>query len=480
MSRSILVIVSLVLLASASFEGVSAVKLHRESSLARGLRHRGLEEIEGGPESQWFTQRVNHYDPLDTSTFQQQYFVNDTFYKTGGPVFFLLGGEGPITPSTVTGHFVLNTYAPLFNALIVGIEHRFYGKSVPTPTLDTKFLNLLTTEQALADYAAFVQSFSETYSTGSSKWISFGGSYSGSLSAWMRLKYPNLIDAAIATSAPVQPQLDFPEYFEVVSQSIGPSCSAVVANVTQQVTQMLATNRAAVEKLFSTCDPIVSDLDVATFMESLSGGIAEIVQYDNDNNKYTPFNSTHMCALLEQGDALQSFAAFNNLFNTFSGENCTTSSYNSMVAQVRDVTNNGPNAASRLWTWQTCTEYGYFQTGESPNQPFSNTITLEWYVQQCTDIFGPPGSVYNPNTNWILSDYGGRDLQSSETIMVNGGIDPWHALSLLTTSSPAITTAWIPTGAHCSELYPPLPTDSTPLILARKMEVELIQSIVNN
>ncbi len=53
-----------------------------------------------------------------------------------------------------------------------------------------KFLN---SEQALADLAAFVQTMNIKFKLADSKWICFGGSYPGSLSAWFRLKYPHLV-----------------------------------------------------------------------------------------------------------------------------------------------------------------------------------------------------------------------------------------------------------------------------------------------
>ena len=45
------------------------------------------------------------------------------------------------------------------------------------------------TEQALADAAFFVRQMTSAYNlTSASRWISFGGSYSGELAAWVRIK----------------------------------------------------------------------------------------------------------------------------------------------------------------------------------------------------------------------------------------------------------------------------------------------------
>lgn len=44
------------------------------------------------------------------------------------------------------------------------------------------------------------------------QWVSFGGSYPGMLAGWFRLKFPQLIHASIASSAPVQAKVDMNEY----------------------------------------------------------------------------------------------------------------------------------------------------------------------------------------------------------------------------------------------------------------------------
>ena len=61
-------------------------------------------------------------------------------------------------------------------------------------------LKYLNSEQALADLATFCQEMALKFNLTNSKWISFGGSYPGSLSAWYRLKYPHLVQGGWTVS----------------------------------------------------------------------------------------------------------------------------------------------------------------------------------------------------------------------------------------------------------------------------------------
>jgi len=85
----------------------------------------------------------------------------------------------------------------------------YYGISF-SRNLNTDNLKYLSSEQALADAAEFIMYIKKHHSIPyTSKVITFGGSYGGSLSAWMRMKYPHLVHAAVSSSGPLLAKVDF-------------------------------------------------------------------------------------------------------------------------------------------------------------------------------------------------------------------------------------------------------------------------------
>ena len=100
---------------------------------------------------------------------------------------------------------------------------RFYGESRPTEDVSLANLKYLSSRQALADFAYFqlLMAGNGLYNiSSSSKWVVFGGSYSGALAAWFRQLYPQVVVGAIATSAPVLAKVNFVEYVEVTAASL--------------------------------------------------------------------------------------------------------------------------------------------------------------------------------------------------------------------------------------------------------------------
>jgi hypothetical protein len=136
------------------------------------------------------------------------------------------------------------------------LEHRFYGKSRPTADLSTENLQYLSSEQALADLAQFRNFIHTSYNlTDKNRWISFGGSYPGSLSAWFRLKYPHLVHAAVSSSAPMFAIIDFSDYMVVVNNSLSlysPQCTVEIQKASAKVQQLMqsGSGRSTLAKIF--------------------------------------------------------------------------------------------------------------------------------------------------------------------------------------------------------------------------------------
>ncbi|KAF0983855.1 hypothetical protein FDP41_007770 [Naegleria fowleri] len=436
------------------------------------------EASSSGGVDQWMTQTLDHFDPQNTETFQQRFWVNETMWNraNNGPVFIIIGGEGPASAGYVNGHFITNEYAKRYGALIAALEHRFYGESVPRQSLSTQNLRYLTSEQALQDLVDFRSYLIKKYNINEAKtkFVSFGGSYSGNLSAWLKLKYPHLFVGAIASSGPVLAQLEFPEYMMVVQNSVGPKCAERIRQANDLAEQLLLTpaGRLRVAKLFNVCNPeSLTDVnDVATFFSSLSDGVCEVVQYNLDNNGQKAFNISSMCNIIESGsDALESFANWVNTFNSYSGNSCTENLYSDMIKQMKDERPfpQNQNSAGRAWTYQTCVEFGYYQDAVGDKQPFSTKITLQYFLQQCSEIFGINGM--KPDIAFTNNMYGAKNIDTSNTVFSSGSVDPW---SVLAVTRP---TQFVPQGnifhmqgtAHCADLYASSPNDLPDLVRTR-------------
>ena len=102
-----------------------------ELDVVRGLVGEGPLAGEG---SQYFEQWLDHFEQggPDRRAFQQQYFVRASYYYArSAPVFVYVGGESPLFGPPKRHSFV-DTLARDFGALLLALEHRYYGQSIKT------------------------------------------------------------------------------------------------------------------------------------------------------------------------------------------------------------------------------------------------------------------------------------------------------------------------------------------------------------
>jgi len=169
----------------------------------------------------WFSNKINHdlNNTVNTqdgteSYYQQRYWINDLYWdKENGPVFLYLCGEGPCSaPDTRKYPFMVGASE---NALLISIEHRYYGDSQPFTNWSTENLKFLSSEQALADLAYFIDEMNAGFQTTIGRkpdWITIGGSYAGALSAWFHSQYPDHAIGAWSSSGVIKAIEDFKAY----------------------------------------------------------------------------------------------------------------------------------------------------------------------------------------------------------------------------------------------------------------------------
>lgn len=180
--------------------------------------------------AQYFLQAQDHHDASNNRTWRQAYYVNDTFWRgaaSGAPVFLCIGGEGQrLSGKSVAWSRRCSLVVEALQrhgALMLALEHRFYGcwspRSCPfLPFKEAPPLRLLSAEQALADMETFHAHATARFGlTPANRWVAWGASYPGMLASWMRQRYPHLIHAAVASSAPVRAVAAFGEYNDVVA-----------------------------------------------------------------------------------------------------------------------------------------------------------------------------------------------------------------------------------------------------------------------
>ncbi|CAG4954225.1 unnamed protein product [Colias eurytheme] len=391
-------------------------------------------------EARSIQQPIDHFGE-NSQTWQMRYFESLDYFQNNGPIYIFIGGEGEANPLFLSGGEI-NQLAQETNGAMYMTEHRYYGKSKPFDDINTENLKWLSSKQALADVANLIKNIKSDSKFQSSKVVVIGGSYAGSLAAWMKLKYPELVDAAIASSGPVLAKKDFSDYLQKVNDDYErygtPDCLSNIKAKFQKFQEMLKTSEGIqqLKQEQNICDEVdMSDRknQFVFFMINISPFMQQS-QYGGPDKIRDHCSNLHMEKLSQK--------------LPWNIKNCNDISFQGFINFMKRSDN------YHSWFYQQCTEFGYFQTTSSRSQPFGDAVSKDMYIEICKNLFGPEfdeDKVDNAvqTTN---SAYGGQRPDVKQVVFVNGDVDPWSTLSVLQDLSDEAPAIVVPKGTHCADI----------------------------
>ena len=162
-----------------------------------------------------FEQQIDHFGSTE-GTFPQRYCLYSNWWRSAvqsgfrapstapGPILFYTGNESPVE-EYINNTGLMWELGEQLGALLVFAEHRYEPLSHPAlcgKGSVQKCFAFCTTAQALADWASLIDELRAKHPLRAPT-VAFGGSYGGMLAGWFRMKYPEVVDGAIAASAPI-------------------------------------------------------------------------------------------------------------------------------------------------------------------------------------------------------------------------------------------------------------------------------------
>ncbi|GAB2272150.1 hypothetical protein Dimus_006970 [Dionaea muscipula] len=441
-------------------------------------------------ETKYFTQLLDHFNfnPQSYETFQQRYLINRSYWggaESNAPIFVYTGNEGDIE------WFAQNTglmyeIAPPCKALLVFIEHRYYGESVPYEDdkeiayKNSSTQGWLSSTQALADYATLILDLKKNLSAIESPVVVFGGSYGGMLAAWFRLKYPHVAMGALASSSPV---LNFEglvspySFNNIITQDFkgeSQNCYKVIKESWTQI-QETANQPGGLERLgasFRLCkDPLTAD-SLAIWLRTAYIYTA-MTDYPTPSNfvKSLPaYPVRQMCKAIDNpklgNDTFAKLYGGVNVYYNYTGNvKCFDLDHHSSDKPGFDQ-----------WTWQACTEMILPTDGNTEESIFpASTYNFSVRDTYCKSVFG-----IGPRPHWITTEYGGHDIRrvlrryGSNIIFFNGLRDPWSGGGVLNNISDSIIAIVAKEGAHHVDLRFSSDEDPEWLRQVRRSEAQII------
>eukprot|EP00537_Pseudo-nitzschia_pungens_P003239 CAMPEP_0172359308 /NCGR_PEP_ID=MMETSP1060-20121228/3514_1 /TAXON_ID=37318 /ORGANISM="Pseudo-nitzschia pungens, Strain cf. cingulata" /LENGTH=599 /DNA_ID=CAMNT_0013080889 /DNA_START=251 /DNA_END=2050 /DNA_ORIENTATION=- len=503
-----------------------------------------LDQSHDATELYYTAQQVDHLHLDDGRTYSQRYYkIARHFRGPGHPILVIMGGEDALELPMLYP-FVHDKLASEFGAFVLSPEHRFYGASQPVPggrpTVDD-MMRYLSPDQALEDAVQLIQHIRKKLGCDPARThpgycpvITFGGSYPGFLSAMLRFRYPDLVDAAYASSAPLDlysQLVDSNAYFDKVTDTAelaSEGCADAVRSTLVAAREELVAefgflhprDRKRKIKAAAAAAGFCPDT-FPSYITTIEEFVSETVQYlvpaifaDFNMAYYPPGPDTALaraCAIFqdpspESGptDKLRRFFDLRGVVEY--GEDDDTNNKNNHDNNTNHDNNNAPDCfdlslelpdgphsrirgsdnsgtggghTGEIWEFQCCRDLiiraGYSERSMFLPRPFS----YAWHEEHCSARF--PGIIVEPyrmNLQWGFDDL----TKTSRIVFANGLNDGWSTSSMTNATElegPPYTELKVlnfPNGAHHSELSSkyPNPNDTEDIVEGYEKVTEIL------
>ncbi|KAI0175006.1 extracelular serine carboxypeptidase-like protein [Pestalotiopsis sp. NC0098] len=484
-------------------------------------------------EAYYFDQKIDHfptsdkYLPHTNDTFKQTYYVDNTYYQSGGPVFLYISGEtsGRSRWSNLqTG--IIQILMEAFGGLGVIIENRYYGTSYPYNTSTTDELAYLTNEQTVADFAYFAQNaqfagIDDDLTAPNTPWILYGGSLAGAETAFSIKLHGDVLYGGIASSAPIFLSVGYPDWYDPIQKYAPQDCVTRINNIVDNFDALVdAGNRAAVDKFKSlfNLQSLTDDRDFATAIANPIGNpgfyLANTWQELNWNSSYGSDDFFEFCGNVTDVDAPTNITQVDYTFANYTGgqpwdglggyadyiqkyllPNCPSGDYNSndcWGTQNASWWADTANSGTRSYIYTSCTEQGaYIAAPESGPSLLSRVVDTPYEQQWCTWAFpdGEFNSIPSTPDLDVLNSLGGFDLRADRLAFIDGDQDVWKDLCFNSDLAPQprpqstdLHPHYLITGAgHHWDSYGILDVDAEPQFIreAHKWEIRTVKRWLN-
>lgn len=381
----------------------------------------------GSYEAKYISAKIDNFNPYDERTYKQRYYINyDEWNKDpNAPIFLEIGGEGAIT-GPASGNEEIAVLAREHGGIIMALEHRFYGASMPFDDLSLESIKYLDDRQALEDVANFINFIDEELhpddhvpGNPKNKWVLIGGSYPGALSSWMRLKYPQLSKCSLSSSGVVEAIYKFESFDHQIYLSAGDLCANIMRLVTGEMEKLVEQQSTRI-KLFAKFGAD-ANYDIGDFFYYMADSGVMAIQYGHTNE---------LCGRLEDAyntgsDIIDAYASYvmdwlNIEMNTYGAD-----TYDRRVMVDESLPDEG--YISRQWQYQTCSRLSWFQSAPQINSIRSKKyLQFDYFLDLCKDVFGIE---MDPEVDNVNNFYGGKETKATNVFYANFWQDPWHLAS---------------------------------------------------